>query len=194
MNAMLRLKCGARCGFSLIEVLVSIGVIAVMMALALPALRHAREAGRRTVCINQLQQFGLAFTMYRDANRQRLPVALRAADVSVGEVEPFGAVSEYLTSPLPTWDGVRASHVPPYRCPSDGQYAEATGFSYHYWPLDFFQAWTGADPGAGVARLIEDDPSEPLLIDRWQHFELLPSVVNSGGHALWLDGRVGRPR
>src|SRR5687768_14846056 len=62
-----------RWGFTLIELLVVIGVIAILLAMLLPALAAGRRSATRVACMSNLRQIATAFIQYAGDNREHLP-------------------------------------------------------------------------------------------------------------------------
>lgn len=98
-----------RRGFSLLDVLVSISIIAVLISLILPSLSKVNETARRMVCQSNVRQIGIGVLMYADDFRGHLPPSqfigngLDRSDAKqnmdtlrVGDAEPG----------VPSWDGL----------------------------------------------------------------------------------------
>ncbi len=68
----------SRRAFTLVELLVVIGIIAVLIAILLPALNRARESARRVSCLSNLRSIGQMLNIYANANKLYVPIGRRS--------------------------------------------------------------------------------------------------------------------
>jgi prepilin-type N-terminal cleavage/methylation domain-containing protein len=78
-----------RFGFTLVELLVVIGIIALLISILLPALNRAREAARRTKCLANLRSIGQLIHMYAVAAKGQIPIGSSGTTTWTGPSENF---------------------------------------------------------------------------------------------------------
>ncbi len=82
--------------FTLVELLVVIGIIAVLISVLLPALNRARGAARTIVCASNMRQIGQATFLYVNDNKGLLPLGSLALNASGGNAVWDTLLSKYL--------------------------------------------------------------------------------------------------
>ena len=185
-----------RRAFSLVELLVVIGIIAILLALLFPAFAKVREQSRRTKCLANLRSIGQALFIYANGNRDRLPNGNPPAVWSDASAADWVMVNFA--------EDLKAAKV--FRCPSDKDDDEpyeilsavhnqvsSARISYEFYSL-FFAPEYGPKLAtmkgrAPLAWDLDGGPRDPALTGMGDenHGPKGGNVLFSDGHAEWKD-------
>ncbi len=118
-------------GFSLIELLVVIGIIALLLSILLPTLTRAKQSATTVVCSSNLRQIGQALNLYANDNAGRLPqwsgIQLHPDGVGPPDAPGLGWTQQLQSA----WDSEPTSDV--FNCPAFPQGAEHNYFMSAGW-------------------------------------------------------------
>ena len=97
---------GRRCGgaFTLVELLVVIGILAVLVGILLPTLGRARESAKAVQCLSNLQQIGVYLQQYQNQYKGRVPIYITAAQMD--RIVYHGGVNDYSNLGLLVWANI----------------------------------------------------------------------------------------
>lgn len=175
-----------RRGFTLVELLTTSAVIAVLIGLAMPVFSRTRATRERAACLVNLRSIGQATEAYRGDHAGLLPFADRPVDLRAGWADPIRALASYLDAPTPR-AGATAS---PWACPSDNSTASSLGWSYWYTPHDLMSMLPRAFAQRLATAWLERDSSVVIIHDAHRFHTGASPLPLTGMNCLRLDGGV----
>ena len=167
-----------RSGFTLVELLVVIAIIGILIGLLLPAVQAARESARRTTCINQLKQLGLALLNYESAKKVLPGGQLASPSSKISVTDP-----RQLEIGNGRWFGVQAQTLSYIE---DGNFAQTFDFNDYIYSDQNYAAMTAAPP---AVRLCPSERQRGVDGDRgWNNYH---ANAGSWAHLKGWDGVFG---
>lgn len=146
----------SRAGFTLIELLVVIAIIAILAAILFPVFARAREQARRSVCLSNMKQIGLALGMYLQDYEQTFPP---------GGPKAWEKGKNLLAIQLNPY--TKNDQI--FRCPSDRGYDKHLPTLFHSHGSSYTDAlrnvWGGVDLQFKSEAVLSNPSDRPLLWD-----------------------------
>ena len=178
-----------RKAFTLVELLVVIGIIAILIALLMPALRRARDSANRTKCLANMRELTIAYLMYADAHKGKIPYG------GTADADPAQDKDNANNTPWVRNDNTEqaimdgslwnySKNVGLYRCPSDST-ANARSYSINNFmngEIGYYNRWKGTYDPARVQKLSQvRRPTEVIVfIEEYDN-----RGFNKGG--FWIE-------
>lgn len=206
---MIALRIRRATGFTLVELLVVIALIALLVGVLLPGLGKARGAARTVKCLSQLRTLGQFTAMYAGASKDSMPRSQHSAFPN--RVAPWGyAFFEYVTGSAYRQSdaGWLAVFNGPYRCPHDRR-AQRWSYGYNvYYELTAEETggciWTRLSqvpvPTASVlfGELLPTASADHAMAHFWKQFNAPPEIDpmrhGDGTGVVYVDGHaVSKP-
>lgn len=122
-------------GFTLIELLVVIAIIAILAAILFPVFARARESARKTSCLSNLKQLGLACHMYAQDWDELMPCDYYACNSSTTHARLVGQILPYIKNRQVMYCPSAAKMGLPDIVPTDANIA-AGNIGYYYYSFD----------------------------------------------------------
>jgi prepilin-type N-terminal cleavage/methylation domain-containing protein/prepilin-type processing-associated H-X9-DG protein len=125
----------SRRAFTLVELLVVIGIIAVLVGILLPTMGRARESARRTACLSNLRQVHAVFAMYAIENGDHVPLGYRKNIKQFNSMVYSGTAMKYCFFGVLYLDG-RMNTPEVFYCPSNLDPQSVFNSETNAWPPD----------------------------------------------------------